>query len=39
MLAAAVWLLASPVRRLAAAPEVEPLATALDPVVPHPPIV
>ena len=40
MLAAAVWLLASPVRSVIAAPALEePLATALDPMVPHPPIV
>jgi MFS family permease len=40
MLAAAVWLIVSPLRSLAVAPVVEePLATALDPTVPHPPIV
>jgi MFS family permease len=40
MLAAAAWLLASPVRSVVTAPMTEePLATALDPTVPHPPIV
>lgn len=40
MLAAAAWLLASPVRNVATAPtQEEPLATALDPTLPHPPIV
>jgi predicted MFS family arabinose efflux permease len=39
MIAAAVWLFVSPVRGLTAAPDEEPLATALDPTVPHPPIV
>ncbi len=40
MLAAALWLLASPLRSLAAAPgEEEPLSTALDPTLPHAPIV
>ncbi len=40
MLAAAGALLASPVRKIATTPaEQEPLATALDPTVPHPPIV
>jgi predicted MFS family arabinose efflux permease len=40
MLAAAAWLLISPVRNLRAAPAPEePLALALDPAVPHPPIV
>ncbi len=40
MLAAAVWLFLSPVRRVIAAPlQEEPLATALDPTLPHPPIV
>ena len=40
MLAAAVCLLVSPVRKVAAAPaQDEPLATALDPALPHPPIV
>jgi len=40
MLAAAAWLIVSPLRNLAVAPVVEePLATALDPTVPHPPIV
>jgi hypothetical protein len=39
MLAAALWLLASPVRRTVRAPAEEPIATALDPAVPHPPIV
>jgi predicted MFS family arabinose efflux permease len=40
MLAAAVWLLASPVRKIATPPgEEEPFATALDPTLPHPPIV
>jgi MFS family permease len=41
MIAAAVWLLVSPVRGLRVSPsgEEEPLATALDPALPHPPIV
>jgi MFS family permease len=40
MLAAAIWLLLSPVRNVTTAPELEPpLATALDPALPHPPIV
>ncbi|MEX2159136.1 MAG: MFS transporter [Dehalococcoidia bacterium] len=40
MLAGAVWLLASPARSIAMPPAAEePLATALDPTLPHPPIV
>lgn len=40
MLAGAAWLLASPARNIAMPPaEEEPLATALDPTLPHPPIV
>ncbi len=41
MIAAAAWLFLSPVRHVVAAPprEEEPLATALDPTLAHPPIV
>jgi predicted MFS family arabinose efflux permease len=40
MIAAAAWLLISPARNLRAAPVAEaPLPVALDPTVPHPPIV
>ena len=40
MIAAAAWLVLSPVRGLTAPPAEEtPLATALDPTLPHPPIV
>jgi hypothetical protein len=40
MIGAAAWLLISPVRGLSAAPlGEEPLAIALDPTLPHPPIV
>jgi predicted MFS family arabinose efflux permease len=39
MIAAAVWLSVSPVRRVRAAPPAEPIATVIESGLPHPPIV